>query len=90
MMIQLNPAIPVTTAKGKGFAQVLIDYGMDFDLLWVVFISHTGECWTFKNNEVKAIDNITYGVNVASLGREGTAVHPNQVKDPRNYAERTD
>jgi hypothetical protein len=61
MMIQLNPTIPVETAKGKGYALALIDYGPEHDLLWVVFLDDTRECWTFNNKEIRAQYNITMG-----------------------------
>jgi hypothetical protein len=53
-MIQLNPPIAVTTLKGKGLAHVLIDQGPEHDLLWVVFLDDTGQCWTFSNREIRA------------------------------------
>ena len=60
MMLQLNPALPVVTPKGKGIAHVLIDYGVEADLIWVVF-QENGECWCWLNQEVKAEKNITFG-----------------------------
>lgn len=61
MMIQLNPPIPVVVPEGKGLAQVLIDYGPEHDLMWVVFLHNGGECWTYNNKLVRADDNVTYG-----------------------------
>jgi hypothetical protein len=60
-LLQLNPPIPVVTPKGVGFAQVLIDYGPEHDLLWVVFLSNSGECWTYSNKELRAQQNVTLG-----------------------------
>jgi hypothetical protein len=60
-MLQLNPPIPVVTVKGKGLAYVLIDYGPDYDLMWVVFQDATGECWTFRNSDIRSQENITLG-----------------------------
>lgn len=59
-MLQLNPPIPVITPLGKGLAQVLIDYGVEHDLLWVVFQS-SSECWTWRNQDIRADVNITFG-----------------------------
>jgi hypothetical protein len=59
-MLQLNPPIPVFTPKGEGLAHVLIDYGPEYNLMWVVF-QDTGECWTWQNSEVRAQKNITLG-----------------------------
>lgn len=60
-MLQLNPPLPMNTPKGEGFAQILIDYGPESDLYWTVFITETGEIWTFANKEVRASKNITLG-----------------------------
>ena len=60
MMMQLNPAIPLTTPKGKGYAIVLLDYSQDHDLCWVV-AQDNGEIWTWRNPEVRLQGNITMG-----------------------------
>ena len=61
MIVQLNPIIPLITPKGKGFAHLVIDYSQEHDLMWVVFIDESGECWTFKNSEVRIVDNLSLG-----------------------------
>lgn len=61
MLLQLNPPIPLVTPKGAGLAHLVIDYGVEHDLCWVVFIDSTSECWTFRNQEVRAQNNITFG-----------------------------
>jgi hypothetical protein len=58
-MLQLNPAIPVITGKGKGEAVGWIDYSKEDDLIWVVFSNDTGECWLVPNDEVRAFPNWT-------------------------------
>jgi hypothetical protein len=62
MLLQLNPTIPVVTPKGKGMAQAIIDYGPEHDLIWVVF-QDDGECWSWKNQDIRAERNITLGRN---------------------------
>jgi hypothetical protein len=59
-MLQLDPPLPVITPKGSGIAHVLIDYGPEHDLIWVVF-QENGECWSWRNQEVRADENITFG-----------------------------
>lgn len=59
-MLQLDPPFPVITPKGSGIAHVLIDYGPEHDLIWVVF-QENGECWSWRNQEVRADENITFG-----------------------------
>jgi hypothetical protein len=60
-MLQLDPQIPVNTPKGMGQAIILLDYSEEFDLMWVVFLDETGECWTFPNKDIRAIENYTIG-----------------------------
>lgn len=59
MITQLNPPLPLITPKGKGWAHFLIDYGVEHDLLWVVFQDDTGECWSWLNRDIKLQNNIT-------------------------------
>jgi len=58
MMLQLSPPLPVKTPKGKAFAHVLIDLGIEHNLLWVCF-QDNGECWTWANQDIRAQENIT-------------------------------
>ena len=61
MMLQLDPALPVETPKGKALAHVLIDYGIEADLLWVCAQTEGGQCWTWSNQDIRFQDNITAG-----------------------------
>lgn len=58
-MIQLNPSLPLVTPKGKGNAFFIIDYGEEHSLLWVVFLEDSGECWTFRNEQIRLQNNFT-------------------------------
>ena len=68
-MLQLNPPLPrVVVAHpdwkgpvGKCFAEFLIDDGLDYDLVWVVTMNDTGECWCVPNRNIRSLPNITYG-----------------------------
>lgn len=64
-MLRLDPPLPVFIRLReewhKAMAHVLIDYGYEFDLAWVVFIDRTGECWTMHNRDVRLQENITAG-----------------------------
>lgn len=64
MILQLDPPIPLTCPKGNGLAHVLIDYGMESNLYWVIFLDKTGECWTIDNRFIRAQNNITMGRNI--------------------------
>lgn len=61
MIIQLNPAIPVITPKGPALAHIIIDNGIEYDLNWICFQDYTGECWTWKNSQIRAQKNMTHG-----------------------------
>ena len=61
MMLQLNPPQPRDTPTGAAWAVALVDYGPDHDLCWVCFVKDTGECWTFRNGDIRQPSNITYG-----------------------------
>lgn len=61
MLLQLNPPLPVETPRGKAMAHVLIDYGAEYDLLWVCFQQADAQCWTWKNSDIRAESNITFG-----------------------------
>jgi hypothetical protein len=61
MMLQLNPLLPMLTPKGEGLAWLCLDYGTEYNLMWVVAIDATGEVWTFQNSDVRALRNITMG-----------------------------
>jgi hypothetical protein len=61
MFTQLQPPIPLRTSRGSGWAHFVIDYGMDSDLIWVVFLDESGECWSFSNREIRAVKNYTFG-----------------------------
>ena len=60
-MLRLDPPLPLDTPKGKALAHILIDYGVEYDLLWVCFQDDTRECWTWPNKEVKIQSNISLG-----------------------------
>jgi hypothetical protein len=75
-MLQLNPPLPLNTPKGEGFAHFLIDYGPESDLYWTVFITETGEIWTFANREVRASKNITLGRSAPTKPRGANSRAP--------------
>ena len=60
MILQLNPPVPMTTPRGKGYANFLVDRGMEIDNEWIVFLE-TGQIWSFLNRDVRLETNITYG-----------------------------
>ncbi len=70
MILQLNPPIFLQTPKGEGLCHFLIDYGPEDNLYWTVFITETGECWTFSNPEIRACKNITLGRRLENAIKE--------------------
>jgi hypothetical protein len=61
MILQINPPLPVWCEKGKGYAHFVIDYGIEENLHWVIFLDTNGECWTLPNPQVRMQSNITLG-----------------------------
>jgi hypothetical protein len=61
MFNRLEPPIPLSTAKGDGWAFAVIDYGFEADLIWVVAINKTREIWCVPNREVRMQSNWTAG-----------------------------
>ena len=60
-LTQLNPPFPLETPKGRGWAHAVIDYSQEHDLLWVVFLNSSGECWSFPNSDVRMVNNLSLG-----------------------------
>ncbi|WP_118858490.1 hypothetical protein [Sphingomonas mesophila] len=77
---QLDPPLPVHVVdRGKGCAFAVIDYGQEFDLLWVTAMDDGGEIWCVPNPKVRMQANWSMGrtpgtsgaANVTSLPRTG-------------------
>lgn len=60
-ILQLNPPLPLETPKGSALAHFLIDYGPEFNLMWICFNDKNGECWTWQNSDIRVQKNITLG-----------------------------
>lgn len=60
-ILQLDPPLSMTSPRGDCLALFLLDYGMEQDLYWICFMDDTGECWTFRNAEIRLMPNISYG-----------------------------
>jgi hypothetical protein len=60
-MLQLDPPIPIETPKGKGLAHILIDYGIEHDLLWVTALDENGQVWCYRNRDIRFQMNISAG-----------------------------
>lgn len=82
MITPLPSPLPLITPKGKGLAYYLIDYGLDHELHWVVFLDSNCECWTFKNREIRIQKNITQGRTYISPFYDPDSVKlPSTIKD---------
>jgi hypothetical protein len=81
MLTQLPTPIPIETPKGRAWAIAMIDYGPQWDLQWVSFIHATGECWTFRNQEIRQGQNYTWGLPQPSAIKHRVAKPPMQSGD---------
>ncbi len=60
MLLQLDPPIPLfVVGRGPGLAHLIIDYGIEHDLICVCFMDADGSCWSVPNPEVRGRWNIT-------------------------------
>jgi hypothetical protein len=58
---QLNPAIPVDTPKGRGYAIWRELLSQEHDTLWTVIIDETGQFWDFPQPLIRAQPNSSMG-----------------------------
>lgn len=63
MILQLNPSIPLRSPRASGEAILVIDYGKEDDLLFVIIDDATGQLWCVPNSEVRAFRNYSIGRN---------------------------
>lgn len=66
-ILQLNPSLPITCPKGKGYAFAMIDYSQEHNILFVCTIDDTGEIWVFDNTHVKLQKNISLDATRVSI-----------------------
>jgi hypothetical protein len=59
-MLQLDPPIEVDTPKGKGYAEVIIDYGLESDVHFMCLINN-GEIWVYPAKDIRTTKNISVG-----------------------------
>lgn len=59
-MTRIDPPLPVETPKGEGLAHFVVDYGLEHNLMWVVFLNDSGECWSFQNPLIRICKNFSW------------------------------
>ena len=70
---QLDPPSPVHVVdRGLGQAIAVIDYGPEFNLLWVTGMDDGGAIWCVPNSEVRLQANWSLGRNKEAL--KGTKI----------------
>ena len=62
--LRLEPPIEVETPAGKGWAIIWRDReAADHDDLWErALLAETKQFWTYRNKDIRAVDNVTFGV----------------------------
>lgn len=68
MITQLSPSIPMRVVEntlgfpeGSGEALMVLDYGKEDDLLFVMAMDNGGEIWIVPNKYLRLIRNISIG-----------------------------
>ena len=78
--LRLEPPIEVDTPAGRGYAIIWRDYGYDHDDLWTCVIAETKQFWTYRNKDIRAVDNVTFGVgqlaDIAAANLRGSCSAP--------------
>lgn len=66
MLVQLNPPIPFVTVDGeKCLALMVLDYGTEYDTLFLCGMTESRELWWLPNSKLRLGDNISLGRNPA-------------------------
>ena len=60
-MLELQKPIWLETPHGEMLCHYIINNGVENELLFVGFITETGQCWTFPSSRVRASRNIMMG-----------------------------
>jgi hypothetical protein len=60
MLTRIDPPIPMRAKGMKGLAHFVIDYGVEHDLMWVMFLDNC-EVWCVGNKDVRADTNWSFG-----------------------------
>ena len=68
LMIEIKSPIPLIIVDnpdgiptGKGRAYFMDDGSIDEDIVWVIAMDATGECWSVRNRYIRFVPNRTYG-----------------------------
>ena len=73
-IVPIQPPLAMETPRGKADAYWLIDYGIDEHLYWVTFLRGSGECWTFKNPDIRLAWNESTGTGKRMTSSTGESI----------------
>lgn len=62
MIIQLAPPIEVITKLGRGWALFIIDYGLNFNTVWIVRLNDGGGIKHIESNDIRVEGNPMLGL----------------------------
>jgi len=57
VIYRIDPPLPVMVGSRKATAHAWMDYGTDYDLMWLVAYDDTGEFWILKNSLIRQVRN---------------------------------
>jgi hypothetical protein len=62
MLLQLNPPLPFVTDDGRKVTALLVlDYGPDWDSLFLVAFDDDRTLWWLPNSRLRAVVNVSLG-----------------------------
>ena len=74
MIVQLNPSLPLTVeGRDGGLASAMIDYGREYNILWVTALDANGEIWCAPNPKVRVQKNWSMGRTAIDWSRDKDA-----------------
>lgn len=84
--LQLDPPLPLLIRHNggweKAWAHVLLDYGIEADVMFLCFLDASGECWTVRGPDVRMQANVTLG-RKAEAAQDRSQAAPSSGDDPR-------
>lgn len=61
IIFEPNNQLEVETPKGRASVWLVTEYGTETEKIFTCIIKDTGEIWEYRNKDIIAVSNITFG-----------------------------